>query len=91
MKGTADELAATIPPRTGETLNVVELWPDLFEGLDPVNVQAVSDAAVANWHEGWTPNREEIADLIARLRGEIDRDELIRRSLARAAAAREQG
>ncbi len=70
--------------RNLKTLNVIELWPDLFEGLSPKRAQGINDGCVANWHEGWIPNREDVADLVAEARGEIDMAELLRRADARA-------
>lgn len=41
----------------------------------------------ANWHKGWTPNREDVADLAAQTRGDITVDEYFRRTDARAGRA----
>ena len=66
-------------------LNVIELWPELFVGVSDVAAQAIQNACVASWHEGWEPNRADVADLVADARGEIDLDELLRRARERAA------
>ena len=50
-----------------------------------VAAQAIQNACVASWHEGWEPNRADVADLVADARGEIDLDELLRRARERAA------
>lgn len=65
-------------------LDVIELWPELFVGVSDVAAQAIQNACVASWHEGWEPNRADVEDLAANARGEIDRDELIRRARERA-------
>ena len=36
-------------------LNVIELWPELFVEVSDVDAQAIQDACVASWHEGWEP------------------------------------
>ena len=75
--------AQTMPASTA-TLNVIELWPEVFVGVSDVDAQAIQNACVASWHEGWEPNRAEVEDLAAKARGEIDHDELRRRARARA-------
>ncbi|MDO5067434.1 MAG: hypothetical protein Q4D96_09170 [Propionibacteriaceae bacterium] len=42
-------------------------------------------ACAAGQHEGWRPSREEVADLVARARGELSLEELRDRARARAA------
>ena len=65
-------------------LNVIELWPELFVEVSDVDAQAIQDACVASWHEGWEPNRADVEDMAAKARGEIDHDELLRRARQRA-------
>ena len=65
-------------------LDVIELWPELFVGVSDVAARAIQNACVASWHEGWEPNRADVADLVADARGEIDLDELVRRARERA-------
>jgi len=40
-----------------------------------------------HWHKGWTPNREDVADLAAQTRGDITVDEYFRRADPAPAAA----
>lgn len=75
-------------PLAGRGLDVVQLWPELFNGLDDVQRDAIRQAFAANWHEGWTPNREDVADLVAHTRGDIDLEEYMRLARERAEAAR---
>ncbi|MDR7184617.1 hypothetical protein J2X85_001640 [Microbacterium trichothecenolyticum] len=72
----------------GRTLDVVALWPELFEGLDEAQRDAIRQSFAANWHEGWQPNRDDVADLTAQTRGEIDAEEYMRRARARARSSR---
>ena len=44
----------------------------------------ISEIFVSAYFEGWEPNREDVADLIAHDRGEIDDAEYTRRNLERA-------
>jgi hypothetical protein len=59
-------------------------WPELFEGLDGRQRWAIVQAFAGNWHEGWAPNREDVASLTGLLRGDITDDEYARRSLEKA-------
>lgn len=54
-----DQLGRPAQPMPASTanLNVIELWPELFDGVNDVVAQAIQDACVATWHEGWKPNR----------------------------------
>jgi len=61
--------------------DVVERWPELFELVTPEQRKAVTSALVAGWHEGWQPNRKDVADLIDYARGAITMDEYKARSL----------
>ena len=72
----------------GRTLDVVALWPDLFEGFDETERNAVRQAFAANWHEGWKPNRADVADLTEHARGRLTDEEYMQRSRDRIAAAR---
>lgn len=66
-----------------EQFAVVETWPELFEGLTDAEHRAVVNALASGWHEGWTPNREDVADLVEYARGTITMDEYQARSLAK--------
>lgn len=80
----AAEALPTVPMPAQTGLDVVALWPELFDGLDETQRNAIRQTFAANWHEGWTPNREDVADLTAQTRGEITLDEYFRRADARA-------
>lgn len=69
-----------------DTLNPEARWPDLFAQLEPEQRESVAFALVANYHEGWTPNREDVAALIDHARGAVDMDEYRRRAIERAQA-----
>ena len=57
-------------------------WPELFEGLSALDRRAVVQTLANGWHEGWVPNRPDVADLVDLTRGDIDRDEYRRRNRA---------
>lgn len=65
-------------------LDVVALWPEAFEGLDARQCNAIRQSFASHWHEGWEPAREDVADLAAVFRGEIVRQEFLRRGDERA-------
>lgn len=69
-------------------MNLEGRWPELFEGLSPHEYRAVVQSLVANWHEGWVPNREDLKNLVEVVTGAMDENEYMRRSavLARARA-----
>lgn len=68
----------------GKPLDLLRLYPDLFVGLDGETTEMISEIFVSAYFEGWEPNREDVADLIAHDRGEIDDAEYTRRNLERA-------
>lgn len=90
MKAAAERLrgapVAAVP--AGRTLDVVALWPELFEGFDERERNAIRQAFAANWHEGWEPNRADVADLTEHARGRLTDEEYMQRSRDRLAAAR---
>jgi len=68
----------------GKPLDLLRLYPDLFVGLDGETAEMISEIFVSAYFEGWQPNREDVADLIAHDRREIDDEEYTRRNLDRA-------
>lgn len=62
-------------------------WPELFAVLTTDQRRNVLQSLATSWHEGWTPNREDVADLVGLTTGEIDREEYHRRSRAKAQRA----
>lgn len=82
------ERASLPAPENGQGLDVVARWPELFDDLDELERNAIRQAFAANWHEGWEPNRADVADLVAQTRGDIDLEEYTRRARTRADAAR---
>ncbi|MGW7681467.1 antitoxin VbhA family protein [Kribbella sp. NPDC054772] len=63
-----------------DQLDVEERWPELFAPLDDVQRRAVLQSLANAWHEGWEPNREDVANLTDRALGRIDKDEYLRRA-----------
>ena len=68
--------------------DIEERWPELFVSLDATQRWAVVQSLAAAWHEGWVPNREDVADLAEEASGVISRQEYLRRSNAKAERAR---
>jgi len=61
-------------------LDALLRWPELFVNLPEPEARAVREACSAIWQTGWTaPDRRDVADLVAELRGEIDLEEYRRR------------
>lgn len=58
-------------------------YPDLFAGLTVQQKWNVHNNIANHVQEGWKPDRDNIADLTALERGDIDGDEYVRRGLAR--------
>lgn len=71
----------------GETFDIEERWPELFAQLDEAQRWSVRQSLASAWHEGWVPDREDVADLIDKARGAISFEEYHRRSLAKAERA----
>lgn len=69
-----------------ERFDVEARWPELFVQLDATQRHAVVQSLASAWHEGWTPNREDVENLTDRARGVIDAAEY--RQRAHAAARR---
>ena len=66
------------------SFDVEARWPELFDQLDADKRRAVVRSLAAGWHEGWEPNREDVADLADYVRGAITFDEYQERSEAKA-------
>ena len=62
-----------------ERFEIEQRWPDLFERLEARQRRAVVQSLASAWHEGWVPNREDVKNLTDEARGDIDRDEYLRR------------
>ncbi len=71
-----------------EKFDIEERWPELFVQLDETQRHAVVQSLASAWHEGWVPNREDVADLIDEARGVISFEEYQRRSEAKAERVR---
>ena len=54
---------------------VEDRWPELFVQLDETQRRAVVQSLASAWHEGWTPNREDVENLTDEARGAIDAEE----------------
>lgn len=67
-----------------EKLDVEDRWPELFAQLDESQRWTVRQSLASAWHEGWTPNREDVENLTDRARGAIDFAEYRRRAHAAA-------
>lgn len=44
-----------------ETLDLEKLFPDLFEGLSAEQIREINNSWAYQWHEGWRPNQEDVA------------------------------
>jgi Antitoxin VbhA len=64
-----------------ETLGVEARWPELFAPLSDEQRRSVVSTLASSWHEGWVPNRDDVADLAALVAGRIGMDEYQRRGI----------
>ena len=62
-----------------ERMDIEARWPELCQGLDAGQRSNVVQSFAAAWHEGWTPNRDDVENLTDHVRGTITTDEDIRR------------
>ena len=62
-----------------ESFDIEQRWPELFAQLEARQRRAVVQSFASAWHEGWTPNREDVENLTDKVRGAIDGDEYMRR------------
>ncbi|MDV7136702.1 antitoxin VbhA family protein [Williamsia muralis] len=58
-------------------------YPDLFAGLTDQQKWNVHNNIASHVMEGWEPDRDDIADLTALTRGDIDGEEYVRRGQER--------
>lgn len=56
------------PVAAGQGLDVVALWPELFEGLDDRDRNALRQTCASHWLDGWVPTYGEISDLVGYVR-----------------------
>lgn len=72
-------------------MNLEGRWPELFADLDAGQTRNVVQTFAADWHEGWEPNRDDVALLVDYVAGRIDADEYRVRghALARAQAGKQ--
>lgn len=57
-------------------------YPDLFAPLSATDREAVLQTLASSWHDGWTPNRRDVVDLVDLVTGAIDNAEYERRTAA---------
>ena len=57
-------------------------WSELFGPLSAVERRAVVNALISGQHEGWMPDRTDVASLIDVTRGVIDEDQYTQRTRA---------
>jgi len=69
-------------------LDLVGMYPDLFEGLDPEYVEGLTSDWGSQWLEGWVPNRGAVADSIAVHLGTMTPEEAGQRAVERGRARR---
>ena len=67
------------------SFDVEARWPELVDQLDADKRRAVVRSLAAGWHEGWEPNREDVADLIDYTRGALTFEDYQARSADKAA------
>jgi hypothetical protein len=73
----------TAEPTKTEGLALHMRWAELFDHLSAADRYSMIQAVAAGWHEGWTPDREDVQCLVEFHCGEIDFDEYCNRALAK--------
>lgn len=79
-----------LDPMDGK-LRAQERWPEIFALLTAEQRDAVEQALVSGWHEGWNPTQEDVQDLADEAAGTITVDEYLERARERAERARTAG
>jgi hypothetical protein len=67
-----------------DRLDLPAMFPDLFTDLTPGEQHMICQSWAIQWHEGWEPNREDVADSIQVHQGSMTREEFSRRAGERA-------
>lgn len=62
--------------------NIQERWPELFDPLTAAQARSVVNTLASQWHEGWAPNRDDVADLAAYVAGALTEVEYDRRTIS---------
>ena len=65
----------TGPKAPAPGIDVVAMWPELFTDMSDIDRNAIRQSFAASWHDGWQPDREDVADLAAQTRGTITAEE----------------
>jgi hypothetical protein len=78
-------------PEMAVEFDIEARWPELFEGMSELDRRAVVQTLASGWHEGWVPNRPDVADLVDVTRGVIDEAEYNNRIRAAIAHDRAAG
>lgn len=75
---------------TASGVDVSELYPDLFEGVD----EAVRRRVVSNFgsdaHEGWEPNRPDVELMVGYAVGRVSKAEYLRAAFSEVETTRRQ-
>jgi hypothetical protein len=71
---------ADVTDPTQTRFDIEQRWPELFEGLTETQRWSVVQSLALAWHEGWEPNRADVANLTEFAAGRIDHAEYTRRS-----------
>lgn len=74
----------TSPKETTSGIDVIAMWPELFTDMSDIDRNAIRQSFAASWHDGWEPDREDVADLAAQTRGTITAEEYRQRMRNRA-------
>lgn len=67
---------------TAAGVNVFELYPDLFDGVDEGIRRRVVSNFGSDAHEGWEPNRPDVELMVGYATGRISKAEYLRAAFA---------